>query len=94
MWQQAVTLATTGLTVWNGQYFMEQVITADAVTAAALNTSEGGKAGVSRRDLFPNTGNDPNDEALAPHEQPLALQELPQQQVQNAAEPEAEHPPQ
>lgn len=100
MWQQAVTLATTGLTVWNGQYFMEQVITADAVTAAALNTSEGGKAGVSRRVLFPyrgndpNTGNDPNDEALAPHEQPLALQELPQQQVQNAAEPEAEHPPQ
>jgi hypothetical protein len=95
-WQYAVTLATTGLTVWNGQYFMEQVVTANAVT----NTSEGGKAGVSRRVLYPYRGNDPNrgndgqTEAPAPHGQSLALQGLPQQQVQNAAEPEAEHPPQ
>jgi hypothetical protein len=41
----AVTWAISGLTVWNGQYFMEQVLTANATS----NILEAGKAGASSR---------------------------------------------
>ena len=96
-WEKAVTVATTGLTVWNGQYFMEQVVTANALT----NTSEAGRADASRMALFlyrgndRRRGNDGQTEAPAPPSQPLFLQDawrLPQ--VQNVAEPKAELPPQ
>ena len=48
-WQRAVTLIVSALTAWNGQYFMSQVLTANAVTAAALNTEQGGTADASSR---------------------------------------------
>lgn len=77
-WQMFVAVAVAALTLWNGQYFMEQVVAANAITntsedktltsnaarvlVPSLNTREGDKASAHSMDLFPNEG--------APHGQP------------------------
>jgi hypothetical protein len=54
-WQMFVALAVSALTAWNGQYFMEQVVAANAVTAVseqsdAPNIREGDKANAHNMD--------------------------------------------
>jgi hypothetical protein len=51
-WETAVALAVAALTLWNGQYFMEQVVSANAITAV-LNIREDGKADAHSRGLVP-----------------------------------------
>jgi hypothetical protein len=68
-WQRGVTYAVATLTAWNGQYFMEQVLTA---SAASSNILEAGKADVSSRGR-----NHDAIEGPVPHEQPLSLQNAP-----------------
>lgn len=54
-WQMFVAVAVAALTAWNGQYFMEQVVAANAIT----NTSEAYKVDV--RSTVPRA---PKDDAL------------------------------
>jgi hypothetical protein len=86
MWQRGVTCAVAALTAWNGQYFMEQVLTATALSAASSNTLEAGKADVNSRGQ-----NHDAIEGPVPREQPLSLQSA---LALSASEPAAELPQQ
>ena len=68
MWEKAVTLIVAALTAWNGQYFMEQVLTANAVS----NTSTVYTADVNSRGLPLVSIEEP-----VPHAQQLFLRDVP-----------------
>jgi hypothetical protein len=89
VWEKGVTWTVAALTAWNGQYFMEQVLTATALSAASSNILEAGKADVSRTVLLPNAPNASEGPVL--REQPLFLQDV---SVLTASEPAAELPQQ
>jgi hypothetical protein len=74
-WQMFVAVAVSMLTAWNGQYFMEQVVSANTVTAvseqlSAINTSGAGRANAHSMDRPPNRGDAnegaPRGQSLSP----------------------------
>jgi hypothetical protein len=76
-WETAVAWTAAALTLWNGQYFMEQVVAANAVTAM-LNREAAYKADAHNRDRTGASGD-------ALRGQPLSLSQQAQQTASGSA---------